>query len=61
MYQYRLYYLDKSGHISGPPDGFVCGDDNTAIERVKRMVDVEDVELWRMDPLVIRLESKHSR
>jgi hypothetical protein len=55
MYDYRLYRLDKSGHILGPPDGFSCENDEVAIERSKRLVDSHDAELWQSDRMVTRL------
>lgn len=58
MYDYRLYQLDRSGHIVGPPDGFSCENDEAAIESAKRLVDSHHVELWQLDRLVIRLKSQ---
>jgi hypothetical protein len=58
MNEYRLYQLDTSGHIAGPPDGFNCEEDGEAIERARRMMDANDVELWQMDRLVIRLKPR---
>jgi hypothetical protein len=55
MYDYRLYRVDKSGHILGPPDAFSCENDGAAIERSKRLFDGDDVELWQSDRMVIRL------
>jgi hypothetical protein len=58
MADYRLYQLDKNGHIVGPPDGFICDSDQDAIEIAKRLIDGQDAELWQLDRLVIRLRSK---
>jgi hypothetical protein len=55
--EYRVYHLDASGHVDGPPDDFTCKDDDTAIARAKQLVDGHDVELWDLDRLVVRLES----
>jgi hypothetical protein len=58
MRDYRLYRLDKSGHIDGPPDGFWCENDEIAIERAKILLDSHDLELWQLGRLVIRLRHK---
>jgi hypothetical protein len=58
MADYRLYHLDISGHLAGPPDGLTCENDQTAIERAGRLLDGHDLELWQRDRLVIRLHSK---
>jgi hypothetical protein len=50
MPEYRLYYLDRSGHVDGPPDGFTCETDEAAIAKAKQLVDGHDVELWQLDP-----------
>jgi hypothetical protein len=58
MADYRLYQLDKNGHIEGPSDGFICDSDRDAIEIAKRLIDGHDAELWQLDRLVIRPRSK---
>jgi hypothetical protein len=57
---YRLYHLDKSGHVAGPPDGLTCDNDETAIERARRLLDDHDLELWQRDRLVMRLHALRS-
>jgi hypothetical protein len=54
--EYRLYQVDKFGHVTGPPDCFSCESDDAAIERAKQSVDGHDLELWQLDRLVIQLE-----
>jgi hypothetical protein len=59
MPDYRLYRLDKDGHVAGPADGFKCEDDQMAIARAKQLMDGHDVELWQLGRLVVRLKSPH--
>jgi hypothetical protein len=56
MAEYRIYLVGCDGHFVGS-EPLVCGDDVEAIERVKRLVDANDVELWCGVRLVIRLSS----
>jgi hypothetical protein len=58
MAEYRVYRMDKAGHIDGPPDGIICASDEAAIERAKRLVNGHDIEVWQLDRLVVRLPSK---
>jgi hypothetical protein len=44
MPEYRLYHLGRSGDVDGPPDGFICKDDDAAIAKAKQLVDGHDVE-----------------
>jgi hypothetical protein len=58
MNLYRLYRLDKAGHIFGPPDNISCASDEAAVEKTKLMFsNGHDVELWQLDRLVFRLQS----
>jgi hypothetical protein len=57
MPYYRLYHLDKAGHIAKPPDGFTSKNDEVAIARAMLLVAGKDVELWQLDRLVVRLQA----
>jgi hypothetical protein len=57
--EYRLYTVDKGGHVDGPPEVFSCGNDEAAINMARYLVDGHDVELWQLDRLVTRLPSTH--
>jgi hypothetical protein len=46
---YRVYPLDRSGHILN------CDSDGTATEQAKRLVDSRAIEVWDGDRLVICL------
>jgi len=58
MTHYRVYPLDQSGHIAGPPEDLTCDNDATAIEQAKRLVDGRDVEVWDSGRLVIHLPKR---
>jgi hypothetical protein len=55
MNEYRVYRVDKDGHIFAPPHGFTSANDATAIETATRMIDGDDLELWQQARLVARL------
>ncbi|MCK1288952.1 hypothetical protein IVB41_34160 [Bradyrhizobium sp. 44] len=46
MAEYRLYRLDKEGHVLGPPEIITGDDDATAIAKAQQYVDGVAVELW---------------
>jgi hypothetical protein len=54
--EYRIYTVGIDGHFIGF-EPFV-GDDDEAIAKAKRLVDGHDVELWRGERLVVRLDRK---
>jgi hypothetical protein len=54
MAEYRAYTIGNDGHIIGY-EPLVCADDAEAIERDKRLVVGNDIELWSGDRFVIRL------
>ena len=58
MPYYRAYVLDTSGHASGPAYHLICGSDDEAIERARRLVGLRFFELWNVDRLVFRLEGR---
>jgi len=43
---YRVFLIDRNGHISRPAEHIDCSDDQEAIEKAQRLVDGHDVELW---------------
>jgi hypothetical protein len=55
MAEYRAYTVGLDGHFNGF-EPLVCADDAEAIEKVKRLVDGHDVELWSADRFVTRLK-----
>jgi hypothetical protein len=54
MAEYRAYTLGSDGHFVGF-EALICADDVEAIEKVKRLVDGHDIELWSGVRFVIRL------
>jgi hypothetical protein len=59
MGEYRAYTVGADGRFTGF-EPLTCSDDSEAIEKAKRMVNGQDVELWSGPRLVIRIshESK---
>ena len=47
MTDYRIYRLDKEGHVQGPPVIVSCEDDETAVAKAKQYVDGEVWDLAR--------------
>jgi hypothetical protein len=54
MPTYRVYYVDRSGHISRPPEVILCADDKEAAEYAKRFIDGLDIEVWDLARLVVK-------
>jgi hypothetical protein len=46
MADYRLYRLDKDGHIQGPPVIVTCETDDAALSQAKQYVDGVAIEVW---------------
>lgn len=46
MADYRLYKLDKDGHVQGPPVIVSCDDDEKAVAQAKQYVDGVAIEVW---------------
>lgn len=46
MRQYRVYLIDKAGHVAGPPQIISCEDDEAAVVKAKQYVDGVAVEIW---------------
>jgi hypothetical protein len=55
---YRVYEVDRDGHVDRPPEVIVYPDDESAIEHARRLVDGHDVEVWQEARLVIRIKRK---
>ena len=56
MAEYRAYFVGRDGHFVDC-EQLVCADDVEAIEKAKRLVDANDIELWCGERLIIRLSS----
>jgi hypothetical protein len=58
MVEYRVYTVDRDGHILGVK-ALVCADDAEAIDQATRLVMVDHaIELWSGARLVMRLGVK---
>ena len=58
MPEYRLYQLDKSGHIGGPPQEWELDDDQQALAKAKQLVDGKALEVWSGARRIARIEPK---
>jgi predicted dinucleotide-binding enzyme len=58
---YRVYFIDRAGHVSRPPQIVECADDQEAAQKAKQLVDGQDVEVWDGPRFVIGLKSKGSK
>jgi hypothetical protein len=56
MAEYRAYIVGCDGHFVGF-EPLVCGNDVEAIEKAKRLVEGNDIELWCGERFVVRLLS----
>src|SRR5258706_564150 len=59
MAEYRAYTVGVDGHFVGF-EPLTCADDAEAIEKGKRLVDGQDIELWSGPGLVIRIRPAKS-
>jgi hypothetical protein len=55
MTDYRVYILGDDDRITRRVD-LDCAADDAAIEYAKQHVDGHDIELWRLDRRVVRLD-----
>lgn len=60
MPEYRAFSVGDDGHFVGF-EPLVCGDDNEAIEKARRLAVTHAVELWNCERFVKRLEGTQSR
>jgi hypothetical protein len=58
---YRIYTIDKQGHISGPPTVVDCTDDDEVLKRAQLTINGADVEIWQDARLVVRLPGDPER
>jgi hypothetical protein len=58
MIDYRIYRLDRDGHIAGPPKIISCATEQEAVERARQDVDGCAVELWAGSHFVRRFEAE---
>ena len=58
MSHYRLFSINESDHVAGPPKTFECDDDEAAIEKATTLLEGKDAELWEGARLVIRFNAQ---
>jgi hypothetical protein len=58
MPDYRLYPVDETGHIAGPPHVETCTSDEEAIAKAKSLVDGHDLEIWDRARMVAKIASE---
>jgi len=58
---YHIYFIDRAGHISGPPEIVECADDQAAMQKAKQLLDGLDLELWDGPRFVVGLKTKDQK
>jgi len=58
MNAYRIFFVDREGHISRPPEVIYCANDQEAAEKARQFVDGLDIEVWQEDRIVAKLLHK---
>ena len=56
MVEYRIYTIEKDGHIASPPQILEAEDDYTAVEKAQQFRDGKVIEIWTGKRLVVRLD-----
>jgi hypothetical protein len=56
MSHYRAYIIGPDGHFIEAKD-LDCANDTAAVEAAKKLVTVNDVEVWQADRLIMKLET----
>jgi hypothetical protein len=57
MPDYRIYEIDKSGHVLGPPRHITCDDDEDAVRKARPLMDGYDIEVWQGARVVAQIRS----
>jgi hypothetical protein len=57
MPDYRVYPVDKDGHILGVALVVACDSDQEAIEKARSLIKGRDVEVWDGSRLVDQIEA----
>jgi hypothetical protein len=58
MPEYQFYRNNKAGHVGEPPQKHKFPNDAAAVERAKKLLDGEAIEIWRGALIVGKLKSK---
>jgi hypothetical protein len=57
MHQYRLYTFRDDGHFSGV-QRIECVDEREAVKQARRLVNLQDGEVWERDRLIARFPER---
>ena len=57
MHQYRLYTFRDDGHFSGV-QRIECADEREAVKQARRLVNLQDGEVWERDRLIARFPER---
>ena len=57
MHQYRLYTFRDDGHFSGV-QRIECADERQAVKQARRLVNLQDGEVWERDRLIARFPER---
>ena len=56
MLVFRLYEVDRKGHITGPSQAIECESEEQAVGEARRRLSVLPLEIWRGKDMIRRLE-----
>ena len=57
MHQYRIYTFRDDGHFSCV-QRIECADERQAVKQARRLVDLQDGEVWERDRLIARFPER---
>jgi hypothetical protein len=55
---YRVYFIDREGHVSRPPEIIDCANSEEAAEKAKQFIDGQDIEVWDGPRMVVKYPHK---
>jgi hypothetical protein len=58
MPDYQFYRNKRADHVGPPPKPYKLPNDAAAIEQAKKLLDGQDIEIWRGALVVGKLKSK---
>jgi hypothetical protein len=59
MTLYRLYKIDKDGHIDNEPESLDCADDHEAVKIAMERAVACTIEVWDLGRCVAKIEATH--
>ena len=58
MPHYRVYFVDRKGHILRPPEVLDCKDDSEAAEKARQFIGGQDIEVWDGPRIIVKYPHK---